>query len=161
MFRNTVTRTFLAAGVAATLLVPAAQAADRGGAIQLQELDPAIATAIRDRASLGEPQLALDPAIATAIRDRASLAEPQLALDPAIRTALADRESASAPVVMTALADRVAREPTSPTQAATTTGRGFDWNAVGVGTGAGFLVVLLGLGSVVAARRERVRSSSI
>src|SRR5688572_29283883 len=41
MFESTVTRTFLAAGVAAILLAPAAQAADRGKAIQLQELDPA------------------------------------------------------------------------------------------------------------------------
>lgn len=137
MFKHTLTRTFLTAGLAAILLAPAAQAADRGGAVQLQELDPAIVTAIRDRASLGEPQLALDPAI---------------------RTALADRESASAPVVMTALADRAARELGSPTQA---TAGGFDWNAVGVGTGAGFLVVLLGLGSLVAVRRERMRGSSV
>ncbi len=141
MFKHTVTRTLLGAALMATLLAPAAHADDRDSGLQLQ---------------------GLDRAIATAIRDHASFEQRQVTLDPAIRTALADREPASHPVVMTALADRAARdlESSSQSTAVSTDGEAFDWNAFGLGTGTAFVVLLLGFGFSIAARHGRLSGSS-
>lgn len=71
MFSHTFGRSVLGVVLAATLLVPAAQA-DGWARDSRAGLDPGIAAAIHDRASLTPEPVALDPAIRAALLERAS-----------------------------------------------------------------------------------------
>jgi hypothetical protein len=151
MFFRTINRTVLVAAFAAVLLVPAAQA-DDWAADARPGVDVAIATAIHDRLTLN-PEPALDPALATAIREHASVKQEPLALDPAFRTALLERTT---PPVRPD--DRAGvRSVGSLPQPEVTTSEAFDWDVVGIGAGATFAALLLGLGSLLAVRRGRTR----
>lgn len=153
MISRTFGRTILAAVIVGIVLVPAA-AADSWARDQHVALDPAIATALQDRATVEHPSLALDPAIATALRDRATVAPQGVTLDPAIRTALLDR--ASAP---TRPDDRPGTHGVGslPAEEQVAASDSFDWNVVGIGAGATFAALLLGLGSLLALRHGRAR----
>jgi hypothetical protein len=152
MFSQNFSRTILCAVFAATVLLPAAQA-DNWARDGHAALDPAIATAIHDRASL-TPEPAIDLALATAIRDHASVTPERVALDPAIRTALLER--AASPVRPDDRAGmRSVGSLPQPEQAATSAA--FDWNVVGIGAGATFAALLLCFGSLIVVRRGRTR----
>jgi len=154
MFSQSLSRTILFAVSAATLLVPAAQA-DSWARDGEARLDPAIATAIHDRASVAlEP--ALDPALATAIRGHATVSPERVALDPAIRTALLERATPSPRpddrpgmhgVGSLPLPDRAAPSDT------------FEWNVDGI-SAAAFAALLLALGLLIAVRRAHTRVTS-
>jgi hypothetical protein len=156
MFSHTFSRNVLGAVLAASLLVPAAQAddwaRDSGAA-----LDPAIATAIRDRASLTPEPVVLDPAIASAMRDHASVAPEGAAIDPAIQAALLERASSITRPDDRAGARGVGSLP-QPGQVAAS--EAFDWNIIGVGAGATFAALLLAFGSLIAVRHGRTRATN-
>ena len=127
MFSKAFHTTFLGIVLAATLLVPAAQADDwaRDG---LTGLDPA---AILDVS--GSPEAAM--------------------LDPAIRTALLERASSSTRpddrAGVRGVGSLPQPEAVAPTEA-------FDWN-VGIGAGAAFAALLLALGAWLSMRHGRAR----
>ncbi len=89
MFSHTVSRSVLGILLVATLLVPAAQA-DDWARDKYAPVDPAIATAIHDRASLNPQPAALGPASSitrpddrAGIRGVGSLAQPEHAASAA------------------------------------------------------------------------------
>ena len=133
MFIHTFSRTVLGALFAAILLVPAAHADDWA----------------RNQG------VAINPAIAAAIHDRASLQPEPVRLDAAIQAALLERTySATRPD------DRpgtrgVGALPKSP-QAATS--NSFDLNSVSIGVGAA-LALLLGFGLLMAVRHQPTRAT--
>jgi hypothetical protein len=131
MFSRLFVRSTLVAALAATLLVPAAQADDWGRDKSMQ-VDPAIAAAIRDRANLTPAPVALDPAIQAALLERAaSVTRPD------------DRSGT-----------RGVGSLLQPQQAQKAGDR--DWSNVGFGAGATF-VLLLAFGSLLAVRHARAR----
>ena len=130
MFSKAFHTTFLGIVLAATLLVPAAQADDwaRDG---LTGLDPATAAVIQDVS--GSPEQAmLDPAIRTALLERASSSTR-----PDDRPGIRGVGSLPQP------------EAVAPTEA-------FDWN-VGISAGAAFAALLLALGAWLVMRHGRAR----
>src|SRR4051794_13680766 len=94
MFARTFRRTVLAAAVALTLLVPAAQGDDWARQSPLP-LDPALANAIGDRTTAPSQQLPVDPSLANAIRDSAASASSPVPLDPALRNVVVEASSAA------------------------------------------------------------------
>ncbi|HEX5800655.1 MAG TPA: hypothetical protein VFY02_11140 [Gaiellaceae bacterium] len=152
MFSNAFSRTILAAVVAAIVIVPVGHADSwaRDG----RALDPAIATAIGDRATV---PAGLDPAIATAIRERTTLAPESLAIAAAIHTAQLERPTFATRPDDRAAARGVGSLPQARQAAAS---EAVDWGGFGLGAGA-FAALLLALGSVVAVRRRQaaVRSA--
>ena len=147
MFSRTLRLTILGAVFAATLLLPAAHA-DSWARDGRAALDPAVATAIRDRAA-SMATVGLDPAIASAMRNRSSVTNEPVALDPAIHAALAERASLAVHPD-----DRNgARGVGSLQQPGTeTTSAAFDANIVSVGAGLILATILLGFGSLMVAR---------
>lgn len=155
MFSNAFSRTILAAVVAAIVIVPVGHADSwaRDG----RALDPAIATAIGDRATVPAGLAGLDPAIATAIRERTTLAPESLAIAAAIHTAQLERPTFATRPDDRAAARGVGSLPQARQAAAS---EAVDWGGFGLGAGA-FAALLLALGSVVAVRRRQaaVRSA--
>src|SRR3954467_10822335 len=94
MFARSFRRTVLAAAVALTLLVPAAQADDWARQSPLP-LDPSLANAIGDRTTAASKPLPLDPSLANAISDGAASASNRVPLDPALRNVLVEAASAA------------------------------------------------------------------
>ena len=148
MFPNAFSRTILAAVVAAIVIVPVAHADSwaRDG----RALDPAIATAIGDRATVPAGLAALDPAIATAIRERTTLAPESVAIASAIHTAQLERPTAAPRPDDRAAARGVGSLPQTRQVAAS---EAVGWSQFGLGAGA-FVALLLALGSVTAVRRR-------
>ena len=130
MFSKTFHTTFLGIVLAATMLVPAAQADDwaRAG---LAGIDPAIATAIQG-VRVSPEQALLDPAIRTALLERASSSTR-----PDDRAGVRGVGSLPQP------------EAVAPTEA-------FDWN-VGISAGAAFAALLLAVGAWLVMRHGRAR----
>jgi hypothetical protein len=154
MFSHTIIRTVLGTAVAAMLLSPAASAGDSNRDRQVG-LDPAIVTALHNRAEMTvAAPLPLDPAIAAAMRNRSDATSAPLPLDPAIRAAIRNHETSSARPDDRAGARGVGslRQP-----ARVVPSSGFDWSSFGVGVGAALAGLLLALGSALRWRQARTR----
>jgi hypothetical protein len=162
MFSHTITRTVLGAVLAPLLLVPAALAADSARGPQVG-LDPAIATAIHNRAEATASSDALDPAIATAMRNRAAATSTTIPLDPPLLAAMLEHEArvqARAQARAQAHPDNragVRGVGSLPQPAPVATSGSFDWSNVGLGAGAALAALLLALGSATAVRHARTR----
>jgi hypothetical protein len=142
MFARTFRRTVLAAAIALTLLVPAAQADNWAGDAR-PALDPSIANAIHDRAAAAPTSLPLDPALA--IHDGATAASQPLPLDPALRNVVAEAASP---------ANHAAAPQASVAPSATT---GFAWSdfALGAGAAVASMLLLAALGTGARSVRQR------
>jgi hypothetical protein len=153
MFSHTITRTVLGTAVAAMLVSPAASAGDSNRDRQVG-LDPAIVTALHNRAEMTAAAGALDPAIAAAMRNRSDATSAPVPLDPAIRAAIRNHETSSARPD-----DRAGARGVGSLQqpARVVPSSGFDWSSFGVGMGAAFAGLLLALGSAIRWRQARTR----
>jgi hypothetical protein len=153
MFPRTIIRTVLATALMAILLAPTASADDSTRDRQVG-LDPAIVTALHNRAEMTAATGALDPAIAAAMRNRSDSTSAPVPLDPAIRAAIRDHETSSARPD-----DRAGARGVGSLQqpARVVPSSGFDWSSFGVGVGAALAGLLLALGSAIRWRQARTR----
>lgn len=153
MFSHTIIRTVLGTAVAAMLLSPAASAGDSNRDRHVG-LDPAIVSALHNRAELTAAVGPLDSAIVAAMRDRSDARSAPVPLDPAIRAAIRDRETSSARPD-----DRAGARGVGSLQqpARVAPSSGFHWSSVGVGVGAALAGILIALGSALRWRQARTR----